>query len=201
MKKAIDYHFSLISPFTYLGHQRFEALAKGHQATVNYKPSDLGKIFPVSGGLPLAKRAPQRLAYRIMELKRWRVFLDIPLNLSPKFFPVPEIDAARVVTAAILEGSDPGGLIFGFLKGVWIEERDISDEKTIIKILGENGFDPASLWGNRKAPEISEALEKYTEDAIEKGVFGAPTWIYEGELFWGQDRLDFLVRALAEQTD
>ena len=89
MSKTVDYYFSPISPWTYLGHARFADMAKRHGAAVNVKPADFGKVFPVSGGLPLAKRAPQRQAYRLVELKRFRDHLKLPLNLQPKFFPAP----------------------------------------------------------------------------------------------------------------
>lgn len=197
MSRTVDYHLSLISPYTYLGQERFMALAEKAGAEVNYKPTNLGRVFPASGGLPLAKRAPQRRAYRMMELKRWRSLLEIPLILEPAHFPVPEARAAGVVAAATLEGRDPAPLVAGFLRAVWAEERDISDEETIGAILGENGFDAASLLEAGQSPEVQAALEGYTDEALEAGVFGVPTWIYRGELFWGQDRLDFLSWALA----
>ena len=83
MDKTIDYYYSLISPWTYLGGLRFEEIAARHGATVNYKPVKLSEIFPATGRLPLAKRAPERQAYRLTKLERWRTFLDIPINLRP----------------------------------------------------------------------------------------------------------------------
>ena len=104
MTRTIDYYYSLISPWTYLGAARFAEIAERHGATVRHKPISLAKIFPESGGLPLAKRAPQRQAYRLMELERWRDHLGVPLNLHPKHFPADETTAAHMVTAAAMEG-------------------------------------------------------------------------------------------------
>lgn len=192
----IDYFLSLISPYTYMGHERFLQIAARAGATVNFKPTDLGKVFPVSGGLPLAKRSPQRRAYRMMELKRWREFLDVPLTLEPRFFPVRDEAARRAVIAAMQAGHQPGRLIFGFLRGVWAEERDISDPATIGAILEENGLAAGPLLQAAQGDRVAEGDAAITQQAIDAGVFGAPTYSLAGNLFWGQDRLDFLERAL-----
>jgi 2-hydroxychromene-2-carboxylate isomerase len=192
----IDYFFTLSSPYTYMGHERFEELAKRHGLTVNYRPANYGKVFSVSGGLPVKQRAQQRQAYRFMELKRWRDHLDIPLNLEPKFFPVNDQLAARIVLAAVGEGTPPGPLMAAFLRAVWAEERDIADPDTLRAIADETGLDGGKLQEAGEAGEITQQQEDFTQEAIDRGVFGAPTWILNDELFWGQDRLDFLERAI-----
>ncbi len=196
MAIAIDYFFTLGSPYTYMGYERFEAIAAERGLKVAYKPTNYGKVFPVSGGLPVKQRAPQRQAYRFMELKRWSAYLGLKLNLEPAFFPVNDGLAARVVMAAIKDGASPGRLMAGYLRAVWAEERDIADEPTVAAIASENGFDSAKLLEAASAAAIQEACEACTQEAIDRGVFGAPTWILSDELFWGQDRLDFLQRAL-----
>lgn len=196
MAKHVDYYFSLASPWTYLGHARFEALAQKHGLEVAYHPANLGKVFPISGGLPVGKRAPQRQAYRMMELKRWRDYLGIELNPEPRHFPVSDGLAARVVHGAIQGGAHPGKLIGGILAGVWAEDRDISDDATLKAIAGEQGFDADALLATAALPEMEAAYEGSTQEAIDRNVFGAPTWIMGDDLFWGQDRLDFLERAV-----
>ena len=104
MAKHVDYYVSLNSPWTYLGSKRFEAIAKKHGADVTIWPVDFGSVFAVSGGLPLPKRAPQRQAYRMMELKRWRDHLGVKLTLEPKFFPANEVPAAKCVIALREQG-------------------------------------------------------------------------------------------------
>src|SRR6266581_3685137 len=132
MPKIVDYYFTPISPFTYLGHDRLVAIAGRHSASINVKPVDFGKIFSVSGGLPLKQRAPQRQAYRMVELRRFRDHLGVPLNLEPKFFPVPTDDAALFIIAA---GQQQGasaamGLAGAILRACWAEERNIGDAQT-----------------------------------------------------------------------
>ena len=100
--KTVHYFMSPVSPWSYLGHKRFLAMASANGARVLLRPIDLGRVFPQSGGLPLAKRAPQRQAYRLHELPRWRDHVGVPLNVHPKFFPAPPDDAARLIIAADL---------------------------------------------------------------------------------------------------
>ena len=198
MLKIVDYYFAPNSPWTYLGHQRFVDLIMGHQAAMNLKPVDFGKVFAVSGGLPLAKRAPQRQAYRLMELKRWRDVLDVPLNIQPKFFPVNPDLAALVIIAAGENKSGVGpSLAYDLMRAVWAEERDIADVQTVAGIIKAKGLPEDELLAAAQSPETRAAYEALTKEAMDRGVFGAPTYAFRDELFWGQDRLDFLDRALA----
>ena len=197
MSQTVDYYVSLSSPFTYMGHARLYEIAAKHGATVNAKVMNLATIFPKTGGLPLLKRAPERRAYRMMELKRWRAHLDVELTLEPKFFPVDERPAARMVIAAEIGGLDHTALIAAYLHAVWAEERDIADAKTVIAIADEQGLDGAALARVAETPPVEDRYAAHTEEALAKGVFGAPAYVYRDELFWGQDRLDFLDHALA----
>ena len=155
-----------------------------------------GEIFPVSGGLPLAKRAPQRQAYRLMELRRWSAHLNAPINLEPRHFPVDEGLAARTVIAHRERGGDPAPLSGAILAAVWVHERNIADPETLRAIADEQGLDGAALLAAAEAVEVAAAYAADTRAAIERGVFGAPTFVVGDELFWGQDRLDFVERAL-----
>ncbi len=197
MSKVVDYYYTPASPWTYLGHQRFEAIVRLHGATIQYKPVDYGKIFPLSGGLPLGKRAPQRQAYRLAELKRWRDFLGVPLNIQPKYHPVASDLASQLIIAAERAGAPAGPLSFALMRACWAEERNISDAETLVGIATAQGLDGAKLIATARTPEITMLYEALTREAIDRQVFGAPFYIYKGEPFWGQDRLDFLDRALA----
>ena len=197
MAQVIDYYLSLQSPWTYLGHDRFVATAAKYDATVNCKPVDFGAIFPISGGLPLGKRAPQRQAYRMFELGRWKRHLDVDLNLEPKFFPVAELPAALLVTAAVLRGEDALALAGAILRGVWVGDRNIAEEETLAEIAGTSGLVSATLLQEATSDAVKERYEAHTREAIERGVFGAPSYVLRDELFWGQDRLEFLDAALA----
>jgi 2-hydroxychromene-2-carboxylate isomerase len=197
MSKIVDYYLAPQSPWTYLGHQRFVQIAKAAGATVRVMPMDLGKVFPASGGLPLGKRAPQRQAYRLVELTRFSKALSLPLNLHPKFFPVSGDPAARLIIAVDMHhGTDAALVIAGaVLSAVWHEERDIADATTLAVLLNEHKLDAAFL-ALSNTPEVQTRYDNYTQAAIDTQVFGAPSYVIDGEMFWGQDRLDFVAQKL-----
>lgn len=200
MNLVIDYFFTPQSPWTYLGHERFVTMAKAAGARVKVLPVNLGgKVFPVSGGLPLAQRAPQRQAYRLVELQRFSAHLGVPLNLHPKHFPVPDTAAARLIIAVDLhDGADAALALTGAVtRAVWVDELDIADESTLAALLATLGL-PAQRLADAQAQAVQARYEADTQRAIDTGVFGAPTYAIEGELFWGQDRLDFVQRRLAK---
>ncbi len=197
MPATIDYYFAAQSPWTYLGHARFVQLAQAAGAQVRVKPADFGAVFAVSGGLPLPKRAPQRQAYRLLELQRFSSHLGLPMHVQPRYFPVAADPANRLITAvALADGSaaalDLAGRVFA---ACWAEQRDIADATTLAALLAEAKL-PAARLGAAQAPEAAAAYAAHTEQAIAAGVFGAPSYVVDGELFWGQDRLDFLARRL-----
>lgn len=195
MDKIIDYYFTPLSPWTYLGHERFKDIAARHGAAIRCKPVDYGKVFPESGGLPLAKRPPQRQAYRLFELERWRKFLAVPLTIHPKFFPAPADLAARLILAA--SETAQFRLAGALLRAVWAEDRNVADPATLRAIADGCDLDGTALLAGAEAPEAAARYDGLTQEAIDRRVFGAPTYIYRDEPFWGQDRLDFLERALA----
>jgi 2-hydroxychromene-2-carboxylate isomerase len=199
MAKHVDYYVSLNSPWTYLGSKRFEEIARKHRAHVTIWPVDFGSVFAVSGGLPLPKRAPQRQAYRMMELERWRDALGVKLDLEPKFFPANELPAARCVIALRELGrmADAIKLAHAVLAALWTEGKDTGDPATLKEIIAGCGLDAASVIKASETPGIAEKRESYTRYAIDRGVFGAPSFVIDGEIFWGQDRLDFVDRKLA----
>ena len=200
MHRNIEYFFTPVSPFTYLGHERFVASPAGTEPSVDVKPVDLGRVFPASGGLPLKQRAPQRQAYRLVELARWSKHLGLPLNLQPRHFPVPpELASKWMLAAQSQQGADGALKLSGaMLRAVWAEERNIADADTLAAIASEQGFDAQSLAERAGAADIGARYDALTQEAIDRQVFGAPTYIYRDEPFWGQDRLDFLDRALAK---
>lgn len=197
MRRTIDYYFATMSPWAYLGHQRLQALARQADADLRVRPMDLGKIFPLSGGLPLGKRSAQRQAYRLLELRRWSEWLQRPLILQPRFFPVSGDASSRLISVvAQRDGSEAAMRLTGaVLSAVWTQERDIADEATLRELLAESGLAPARL-AQSQGDEAQALADAHTQAAIEAGVFGAPSYVLDGELFWGQDRLDFLERRL-----
>ena len=193
----IQYYFAPQSPWTYLGHERFCALARAAGAQVEVLPTDYGRVFPLSGGLPLPKRAPQRQAYRLVELRRVSSHLKLPLTLQPRYFPVAAEPAAQLIVATELaDGADAALRLTGaVLRAVWVQERDIADATTLAALVAEQGL-PAARLQDAASATTQARYEANTQRAIDAGVFGAPTYVVDGELFWGQDRLDFLARRL-----
>jgi 2-hydroxychromene-2-carboxylate isomerase len=199
MPLTVDYYLAPQSPYVYLGHERFIDIARAAGAQVKLLPIDLGgKVFPISGGLPLAKRAPQRQAYRLVELKRFSEFLGRPLNLTPKYFPVPGDDAAKLIIAVDQLDGTPAALALtgAILRAVWVEERNIADAQELAALLSACKL-PARRLDDAQAPGAQQRYEAYTQSAIETGIFGAPSYVIDGEIFWGQDRLEFVQRRLA----
>jgi len=199
MSKHVDYYLSVVSPWTYLGHDRFVAICAQHGATIDLKPMDLGKVFPVSGGLPLKQRAPQRQAYRLVELARWRDYLGMPLNVQPKFGASGGDPASCWLIAALEIGTQPALDFAGaVMRARWGGERDIADADTLARCASAAGLDAAAIATRANAPEIAARYATFTQEAIERQVFGAPWYVVDGEPFWGQDRLEFVDRALGK---
>jgi 2-hydroxychromene-2-carboxylate isomerase len=199
LNATIDYYFATQSPWTYLGHERFTAIAKAAGAQVNVRPVDYGQIFPISGGLPLPKRTPQRQAYRLVELARFRDALKLPMYIQPKFFPVAGDDSARLITAvAMHDGADAALHISGAVfRAVWEQEMDIANADTLAVLLAQCGLNADRLAQSRSAP-VQEKFQANTQTAIAANVFGAPSYVVNGEIFWGQDRLEFLQKRLMQ---
>lgn len=198
MATHIDYYFAPQSPWAYLGHQRFWDTARRAGAQIRVLPVDLGKIFPRSGGLPLPQRAPQRQAYRLVELKRFSEALGLPLHLQPAHFPVPGDNAARLILAVdTRHGSDAAMQLTGaVMKAVWAEQRNINDAATLAQLLAQCGL-PEAATADAQGDAVQQRYDQATQQAFDAGVFGAPSYVIDGELFWGQDRLDFVERRLA----
>jgi 2-hydroxychromene-2-carboxylate isomerase len=198
MSLVIDYYLAPQSPWTYFGHARLVQMARQAGATVRIMPVDLGgQIFPATGGLPVGQRPPQRQAYRMVELLRFSHFLQMPMNLKPQFFPVAGDDAARLIIAVDQhDGVDAALKVCGaVLAAVWVQERDIANASVLQEILQEQGI-AADRWTAAQAPAAQDAYMAYTRQALDAGVFGAPSFVVDGEIFWGQDRLEFLQRRL-----
>ena len=197
MTKPIDYYFTPQSPWTYLGHERFARMARVAGRAVRMLPTDFGKVFAVSGGLPLGQRAPQRQAYRLVELQRFSDHLQLPLNLKPQFFPVSGDAAARLLIAVEQHDGVDAAMQLGsaIFSAVWAHERNIADDAVLTGLLASCSLDAARLAQSHSAA-VQAQYDANTQQAINNGIFGAPSYVLDGEMFWGQDRLDFLERQL-----
>lgn len=193
----IDYYFWMNSDWAYLGADRLEALAARQGVRIRYKPVDLPDVYARTGGVLLGQRSPERQAYRVAELKRWCRKLGIHVNPRPAYM-CPNADlASRIVIAANEAQQDGVRLYKAILRAQWCEERDISSRDTLLDILREQGLDGPDLLERAGRPGIERLYRGYTDEAVRAGVFGSPSYLFQGELFWGQDRLQMLEEAIA----
>lgn len=198
MTARIDYFLSVASPWTFLGSARFIDLVTRTGAQVVVRPMDFTQVLAASGGLPYAQRAAQRASYRQDDLARWRHRLGISLVLEPAFYPVDRTLASHLLIAVRALGQDAAlRLSHGILKAIWQQDRNIADAATLRAIADATGLDGAGLLAAAQAPPVAVAFQHDTDAAIAAGVFGAPTWVIDGERFWGQDRLAFVEERLA----
>ena len=186
----IDVFFSTLSPFTYLAGLRLPDIAGRHGATVTYKPLDIMALFDRTGGIRPAARHPSRLAYRLQELRRQSARAGMPLNLKPMFWPTNPAPSSYAIIAAQATGADVGPLAHAFGRAVWAENRNIAEDEAVREVLTAEGFDPAIA--DRGMMAAADTYTRNLEEAVERGVFGAPFYVVGDELFWGQDRLDDL---------
>ena len=193
---TIDYWFTLASPWAFLGHEAFMKLAKAHDVAINYKPVFLGEVFKATGGLPLPQRAPARQRYRMLELQRWRELRGIPLKLKPRNWPFDPALADRCVVAIAEAGGDPSGFMRAVWEASWVKEEDCGQEAKLAELLSRTGHDAKDVLAAAKSDEIGKIYAARTPEAIAAGAFGSPCYVLNGEVFWGQDRLDLLARAL-----
>jgi 2-hydroxychromene-2-carboxylate isomerase len=198
MSVTIDYYLSLNSPWAYLGSAVLAEIAGRHGAVVNIKPAKFAPIFEKTGGLPLPKRSPERQAYRLMELRRWREVRHIPLILEPANFRSAEAAGVRLVIAAKLQGKDAHRLATELGRAIWERDEPIAEATVIDAAAGRAGLDAAAIRAAAPSDaELDGLHDQYTQEALAAGVFGAPSYVLpSGEFFWGQDRLEMLERAL-----
>jgi 2-hydroxychromene-2-carboxylate isomerase len=194
----IDYWLSTASPWTWLGSAAFGALVKHHGASAVVLPMDLGAVFEATGGTAFHQRSEARRSYRQLELARWSRRLDVPIRLEPRYYPVDRGPSSRLLIAAGMAGADALALSHAVLRAIWLEDRNIADWDTLQDIAGTAGLDGPALVRSAQDAQVQQAYLHNTRRAIASGVFGAPTFVIDGERFWGQDRLDFLAERLRQ---
>jgi 2-hydroxychromene-2-carboxylate isomerase len=191
-KRTIDFYFSFISLYTYIGYEAFQDLVNRYDLEVNYKPIDLHAVFSAGGGLPVSKRPPQRQAYRFVEMQRWRLARNIPLVLKPKHHPSDPVIGHRMLLAALKEGSDVRQFVGNALKILWVNDSDIQDPEVMVQVANESGLKGDALLEKSHDAAIQTDIDSLTQEAVQRQVFGTPFFFYRDEPFWGQDRLEML---------
>jgi 2-hydroxychromene-2-carboxylate isomerase len=196
MSHPIDYYFSLQSPWAYIGHGLFRELVKAYDLTVNYKPVVLTELFSETGGLPLAKRHPVRQRYRLVELQRWRAKRGLDFHLQPKHWPFNARLADGVAIAAVESGLDADSYLQQAYPAVWERQLDLTDPQVLIELADAAGLPGKTLVERAASAGIGEIYQRNRQHALDAGVFGSPAYVLNGEVFWGQDRLELLDDAL-----
>jgi 2-hydroxychromene-2-carboxylate isomerase len=192
----IDYYLFPLSPFSYLAGLRLEEVAAKHGAAISYKPVQLMRIFAETGTPAPKDRHVSRQKYRLADIARVARMNGMPINLQPAHWPTNAVPAsAAIIAAQAAGGGDVGGLVHGILRAVWAEERDIADDQVVRDVLAASGFDPG--LADRGMLSGAETLERNTEEALQRMVFGVPSYVVGEEVFWGQDRLPHLDAHLA----
>jgi len=196
MPRIIDYYFSLVSPWAYIGHAPFMEIAQRHGVEVNYKPVFLGRVFSETGGQPLAQRHPARQRYRLLELQRWREKRGLNLNINPKHWPFDVNLADRFVIAITASGRNPDAFLRRAFAAIWEEERNLGDPLVLTELAEQAGLDSSALMDVVTGSTTEAIYALNLENAVANDVFGSPSYVLDGEVFWGQDRLEFLDDAL-----
>jgi 2-hydroxychromene-2-carboxylate isomerase len=195
-------YYSLSSPWAYLCGPKLMDIVRRHRVSLILKPFDFQDVVPRTGGVPLRTRPEPRRTYHALELDRWRTYLGMPLNLMPKYYPQDgrplgwNKPPGWMVIAAQQRGLDAPRLSHALLRALWAEERNTADPDVRIAVANENGMPGEELQRAETSEPVQALYKTYSEEAERLGVFGAPTYVLNSERFWGQDRLDFLDRAL-----
>lgn len=197
MTTTIDYYLALNSPWSYLGSARLKEVAGRHGAMVRVKPVKLGEIYGKTGGTPLPQRPPERRNYRLRELERWSRHLGVPMVVEPRNFPSDETTAAHLVIAAQQAGQDALTLATAFGRQLWEDDISLGDMDALRVTAKKAGMDADQLLASHTVQDLDAIHTRNTEEALAAGVFGVPSYVVAGELFWGQDRLDFVDRKLS----
>jgi 2-hydroxychromene-2-carboxylate isomerase len=194
-QRTIDYYVWLMSDWAYLGGVRFVQMASRHGVHINHIPMRMQDVYAGSGGILLAQRSWQRQAYRIEELKRWRARLGIRVNIEPKFFPVDVDLASCLVIAGQRRGVPVSDFVNAVMRAIWSEDRDVSNPAVLIAICKQVDLDGPGLLEAGSESVLAEYRDN-TARALAAGVFGSPFYVFAGERFWGQDRLEMLEEAI-----
>lgn len=196
MSRRIEYFFSLVSPWAYIGHRLIVELARRHDVTIAYRPVALNEVFAETGGLPLAKRHPARQAYRMIELQRWREKRGLSFNLKPKHWPFDGNPGNRAVVAIVESRGDPAAFLQAAFAAIWERDENLGDAAILARYIKDAGFDVDAIIAAAQTAVIGESYERNRLYAIDIGAFGSPCYALDGEVFWGQDRLELLEDAL-----
>ena len=196
MSKTVEFYFDLGSPATYLAYTQLPKICAQTDSQLNYIPILLGGVFKATGNASPAT-IPAKGAYMFQDLDRYARRYGVPLKFNPNF-PINTLMLMRAVTGMQLRHPERfQAFIDCLFQAIWVEGRNLDDLATVATVLTQNGFDPTEVLALTADEEVKTALKNNTEKAVQRGVFGAPSMFVDNQMFFGQDRLDFVLEALA----
>lgn len=193
---TVDYYFSLLSPYAYLGHAALLEMAQDVGLSLSYRPVRIFELFAANGGLPLGQRAPARQRYRLLELQRWRAQRGLPLNLQPRHFPADPSLADRAAIVLAQTGTDPSAYVDAGFRAIWADDLNIADRNVVAGLLHDAGHDAQAVLSAAEGEAAAARYQANTAAAIAADLPGLPGYVHQGEAFWGQDRIDLLRDAI-----
>jgi 2-hydroxychromene-2-carboxylate isomerase len=199
MTKTVEFFFDVGSPAAYLAWTQLPRIGADAGARIDYRPMLLGGVFQATGNHSPAT-IPAKGRYMNVDLQRFAGRYGVPFSHNP-FFPINTLTLMRIVTALQMRDEEQMRRCTDALfRAMWVDGKDMNDAGVVGQVLQAAGFDPADLLAQAGSPQVKERLKAVTQDAVERGVFGAPTFFVGSQMYWGQDRLDFVKQALEAQT-
>jgi 2-hydroxychromene-2-carboxylate isomerase len=198
MSAPIKFYFACISPWSHLAVDALREIAGRHAREIAWMPTDVARTWQETGaGRPLGERPDVLKSYRLVELPRWSRWRGIPVNTAPKHFPMPYHLSSRTIIAARQAGTDPFALTRALMRGCWVDEKDISDPDQVAAIADGVGLDGASLVAAAASEAVAVEFAANTDAALADQAWSVPSFVVDGELFFGQDRLEMIDWRLA----
>lgn len=196
MSKSVEFYFDFGSPTSYLAYTQLPAICAETEAELVYRPVLLGGVFQATGNTsPIA--IPAKGRYTMIDIDRFARRYGVPLKMNPHF-PINTLTLMRAATGVQMRQPERfEALLACVFKGMWVDALNLGDPAVLGPLLAEAGFDPQALLTLSADQEVKDALKANTEAAIKRGMFGAPTMFVGNDMFFGQDRLDFVREALA----
>jgi 2-hydroxychromene-2-carboxylate isomerase len=195
MTRAVEFYFDVGSPAAYLAWTQLPRIAREARSEIEYRPVLLGGVFQATGNRS-PMEVPAKGQYLQDDLQRFARRYGVPFRHNP-FFPINTLALMRMVLGLQLrEPQRMVPLVDAVYRALWVDGQNLNDPATVGTVLQGAGFDPGQMLALANDPAVKDDLKAATQEAVARGVFGAPTFFVGGEMFWGQDRLDFVKEAL-----
>ena len=190
MIKPFDFYFDFGSPYTFLAHKEIRKIEKEFSVKINYMPVLLGGLFKLAG-IKADIEIPIKGKYMIKDCKLWAEKYGIDFKFN-SFFPINTLSLMRCVLVAEKKKLEEN-LINKVFDAIWKDGLNLNDSTNVEKLLSSLNFEPKTFLNESIQPNIKGELKKRTDNAFEKGIFGAPSFIINNKIFWGQDRIEFVL--------